>query len=194
MGRIARHETEGPSPLRLFAALPLPEDLQDRLAALAEPLPGVRWLPAENLHVTLRFLGRSTRLQQEKVLAELDQDLAHDPFLIGFGGLGTFPYPAKATVVWLAVAAGGDDLADLAVSCERAAVAAGYDPEERPFHPHLSLARVRPAQNLTALVDEYPPFPGRLYVDAVVLYESITGSGANADSKTSASAASGLKP
>jgi len=165
---------------RLFLAVALDADSRHALAAFTsrEHMPEIpgRRVPPENWHITLRFLGRSTLLQQEKVLAELDQGLAHNPFLIGFGGLGTFPYPKKATVVWLAVTAGGDDLVDLAVSCERAAVAAGYDPEERPFHPHLSLARVRPAQNLTALVDEFPPFPGRLHVDSVVLYESITGS------------------
>jgi 2'-5' RNA ligase len=167
---------------RLFLAVALDDDSRHALAAFVSgdevpEIPGRR-VPPENWHITLRFLGRSSRLQQEKVLADLDQSLDHDPFLIGFGGLGTFPYPAKATVVWLAVAAGGDDLVDLAVSCERSAVAAGYDPEERPFHPHLSLSRVRPPQNLAALVDEFPPFPGRLHVDAVVLYESITGSGA----------------
>lgn len=170
---------------RLFLAVALDDDSRHALATFVsgEDMPEIpgRRVPAENWHITLRFLGRSTQLQQEKVLAELDQGLGatdgHESFLIGFGGLGTFPYPAKATVVWLAVGAGGDNLVDLAVSCERAAVAAGYDPEERPFHPHLSLARVRPPQNLTALVDEYPPFPGRLHVDAVVLYESIVGSG-----------------
>jgi 2'-5' RNA ligase len=166
---------------RLFLAVALDDDSRHALAAFVSradlpEIPGRRVAP-DNWHITLRFLGRSTQLQQEKVLAALDQGLVQDPFLIGFGGLGTFPYPKKATVVWLAVAAGGDDLVGLAVSCERAAVAAGFDPEERPFHPHLSLARVRPAQNLTTLVAEYPPFPGRLHVDAVVLYESITGSG-----------------
>ena len=167
---------------RLFLAVALDDDSRHALAAFVSDagipeIPGRR-VPPQNWHITLRFLGRSTQLQQDKVLAELDQELDRDPFLIGFGGLGTFPYPAKATVVWLAVAAGGDDLVDVAVSCERAAVAAGYDPEERPFHPHLSLARVRPPQDLAALVDEYPPFPGRLRVAAVVLYESIAGSGA----------------
>ncbi len=166
---------------RLFLAVALDDDSRHALATFVSggdkpEIPGQR-VPAENWHITLRFLGRSTQVQQDKVLAELDQGLDHDPFAIGFGGLGTFPYPRKATVVWLAVAAGGDDLVDLAVSCERAAVAAGYDPEERPFHPHLSLSRVRPPQDLTALVDDYPRFPGRLPVTAVVLYESITGSG-----------------
>jgi 2'-5' RNA ligase len=115
-------------------------------------------------------------MQQEVLLAALGQELNTAPFTLTFGGLGAFPYPAKGTVVWLSVAGGGDALGELAIACERAATSAGYDPEERPFHPHLSLARVRPPQDLTHLVDEFPSFPGRLRVESVVLYESMTGS------------------
>lgn len=165
---------------RLFLAAALDDDTRHALAAFVS-VPGMpeipgRRVPPPNWHITLRFLGRSSTVQQELVLATLDEELDHAAFEIGFGGLGTFPYPAKATVVWLAVDHGGQDLEDLAVSCERAAVRAGYDPEERPYHPHLSLSRVRPHQDLTDLVEQYPPFPGRLRVDSVVLYESITSS------------------
>lgn len=163
---------------RLFLAVALDDDARHALAAFLTgvdmpEIPGIR-VPIANWHITLRFLGRSTALQQDQMLAALDEELDHEPFTFGFGGLGTFPYPQKATVAWLAVDHGGDAMVDLAVSCERAAIAAGYDPEERPFHPHLSLARVRPPQNLSTLVDEFPAFPGRLRVDAVVLYESIS--------------------
>ena len=163
---------------RLFLAVALDDETRHALAAFVSApgrpeIPGRR-VPPPNWHITLRFLGRSTALQQETVLAALDEHVSVAPFTLGFGGLGTFPYDAKATVIWLAVDHGGEELAELAVSCERAAVSAGYDPEERPFHPHLSLARVRPPQDLTELVREYPKFPGRLRVDAVVLYESIS--------------------
>lgn len=166
---------------RLFLAIALDDDARHALAAfVSEPerdqIPDKR-VPPANWHITLRFLGRSTTLQQDKVLAALDQELDQGPFDVGFGGLGAFPYPQRATVVWLSIVHGGGALVDLAVSCERAAVNAGYDPEERPFHPHLSLARVRPHQDLTDLIDSYPPFPGRLRVDAIVLYESIVSRG-----------------
>lgn len=165
---------------RLFLAVALDDDTRHALASFvsapsAAPIPGRR-VPPPNWHLTLRFLGRSTSLQQDMVMARLDQELDQGPFTVGFGGLGAFPYPQKATVVWLAIAHGGEELEELAVACERAAVASGYDPEERPYHPHLSLARVRPPQDLAAMIDEYPKFPGRLTVDSVVLYESITGS------------------
>jgi len=165
---------------RLFLAAALDDDTRHALAAFVSApgmpeIPGRR-VPPPNWHITLRFLGRSSTVQQELILAALDEELDHSPFEVGFGGLGAFPYPKKATVLWLAVATGGQELEDLAVACERAAVRAGYDPEERPFHPHLSLSRVRPHQQLVELVDEYPKFPGRFRVDSVVLYESITSS------------------
>lgn len=163
---------------RLFLAVALDDDTRHALATFVSApgrpqIPGRR-VPPPDWHITLRFLGRSTALQQDTVLAALDEHLDVPPFTLGFGGLGTFPYAAKATVVWLAVGHGGEELAELAVACERAAVNAGYDPEERPFHPHLSLARVRPPQDVSELVREYPQFPARLRVDAVVLYESIS--------------------
>lgn len=166
---------------RLFLAVALNDDTRHALATFVSAphvptIPGRRVAPPQ-WHITLRFLGRSSQLQHEVVVATLDQLLDHESFTVGFGGLGAFPYPKKATVVWLAVEHGGEALEDLAVVCERAAVAAGYDPEERPFHPHLSLARVRPAQDLSRLVAEFPKFPNKLPVDSVVLYESITGSG-----------------
>lgn len=165
---------------RLFLAVALDDDIRHGLASFVSApampeIPGRR-VPPPNWHVTLRFLGRSSTLQQDKLMAALDELLDHERFEIGFDGLGAFPYPEKATVVWLAVKRGSERLAALAVDCERAAVVAGYDPEERPFHPHLSLSRVRPHQNLSDLIGEFPVFPGRLLVEHVVLYESITSS------------------
>jgi len=165
---------------RLFMAVALDDETRHALASFvsapgAPAIPGRR-VPPPNWHLTLRFLGRSSTVQQEMLLAHLDQALERRPFTVRFGGLGAFPYPQKATVVWLSIAHGGEELEGLAVGCERAAVAAGYDPEERPYHPHLSLARVRPAQDLSDLIAQYPPFPGRLRVDSLVLYESVTGS------------------
>lgn len=163
---------------RLFLAAALDEETRHALAAFvsAPGMPAIpgRRVPPPNWHITLRFLGRSSTVQQELVLAHLEEELTMNAFEVGFSGLGAFPYPRKATVLWLAVAHGGEELEDLAVACERAAVRAGYDPEERPFHPHLSLARVRPPEDLSDLVAQYPHFPGRMPVADVILYESIT--------------------
>ncbi|MEA2058496.1 MAG: 2'-5' RNA ligase family protein, partial [Actinomycetota bacterium] len=60
----------------------------------------------------------------------------------------------------------------VAAVCEEAAVTAGFEPEDRPFHPHLTLARVRPKQDVTGLVDGVPRFPLTQRVEAVTVYRS----------------------
>ena len=109
---------------RLFLAAALDDDTRHALATFVSApgmpeIPGRR-VPPPNWHITLRFLGRSTSVQQELVLATLDEELDVSAFEIGFGGIGAFPYPAKATVVWLAVEHGGQELDHGGVAGHRA--------------------------------------------------------------------------
>ena len=164
---------------RLFLAVGLDDGTRHALAGFLNGkrrLPG-KLVPPENWHITVRFLGRSGLIRQEMLLAALESQLAMQPFRLSFGGLGAFPRPRRATVLWLGIESGVDALDELAATCEAAAQQVGFDPEERPFHPHLTLSRIRPQLDVSALVDEFPRFPGRLEVDSVVLYESITRSG-----------------
>jgi len=161
---------------RLFLAVPLDDDTRAGLLAHLEAhgggrIPGSHVVPA-NWHITLRFLGRIGDTARERVTGYLAGTLDVAPFRLGFGGLGAFPRPARATVAWLAVRTGRQPLESLFASCEEAARAAGLEPEERPFHPHLTLSRIRPPAAMTGLIDDFPPFPGRLDVERIVLYES----------------------
>lgn len=160
---------------RLFLAVGLDDDTTHALAAhlgahLDGTLPG-SVVPPENWHVTLRFLGKVTDVVMDRVLAHLDQHCTVEPFSVRFGGMGAFPRPRRATVAWLATEA--PELAELAAACEEAAVAAGLMPEERPFHPHLTLARIRPPEDLSDLVAEFPRFPRSMRIADVTLYESV---------------------
>ena len=65
----------------------------------------------------------------------------------------------------------------LAAISEEAAQAAGFEPEARPFHPHLTLARIRPWQDVSELVERVPPFPLRQAVDRITMYRSLLGGG-----------------
>jgi 2'-5' RNA ligase len=159
---------------RVFFAVGLDDDTRHALAAhldahLDEPLPG-SVTPPENWHITLRFIGKASDVQSDRMLAFLDQHMATEPFSVRFGGLGAFPRPAKATVAWLAAEA--DGLHSLAASVEEAATTAGFMPEERPFHPHLTLSRVRPPRDLSTVVEGFPRFPRSMAVTNVGLYES----------------------
>ena len=80
-------------------------------------------------------------------------------------------------MLWLGVGRGREELTDLAAACEEAAQAAGFDVEERPFHPHVTLSRIRPWQDVRSVVEELPAFPLNQEVDRITLYRSLLGRG-----------------
>lgn len=158
---------------RVFAAIALPEEirlaLEDRLAGI--DVPG-KPAPLQNWHITLRFLGRIEEVTYERFLAAIEH--LPDPFTISLDGFGAFPNPRRATVLWLGIDQGAEEATKLASIAEEAAQAAGLDAEERPFHPHLTLARIRPPENVTGLIEtEFEPLRWRC--ESMVVYESILG-------------------
>ncbi len=166
---------------RLFVAVPLPDDVRHALSTLireAAPggLPG-RVVPPANWHVTLRFLGDVDDLGRDRLLRELQAAGLGDPFVVDWGGLGAFPRPGRATVLWVAADRGAADLSRLAVDVEEAAVAAGFPHEDRPFRSHLTLSRIRPHQDVAPLLESTSPFDLAMTVDRVAVYRSHLGRG-----------------
>ena len=141
---------------RLFAALVPPPEiilaLDHRLSTFS--VPG-RPVPPENWHITLRFFGATDTVGLEKLTASIDATPNRRALDVRLGGLGAFPNETKATVLWLDVAAPG--LAKLVSDLDEAAEHAGFSLEERPFRPHLTLARMRPPQDVRAGVGAFAP-------------------------------------
>lgn len=134
-----------PDSTRAFLALTLDEaahrrviDLMDRLGA---DVRGVRWVRPEGVHLTLRFLGWAA----PDVLAAFENEIAA---AVGacpageaaLGPLGMFPERGSPRVLWLHLDC-PPGIAVLQQACERAAVKAGFPPEERAFHPHITVGR-----------------------------------------------------
>src|SRR5690606_558822 len=115
--------------------------------AAHQTLPG-RVVPPENWHLTLRFLGATPASAAARVVEELEAAPLGAPFEIRLGALGAFPRPARATVLWMGLRAGEGPLGDLAAAVEVAVRRAGIAPEDRPFSPHLTLARLRSPQDV----------------------------------------------
>ena len=163
---------------RLFVAVALSDEVRHGLASFLMEhtmrLPG-RPTPPDNWHLTLRFLGPTGAVQRDRILEFLDDHLTVEPFTLGFDTLGVFPKPSRATVLWLGVDRGRSEVASAAAVCEAAAVSAGFDPEDRPFHPHLTLSRIRPPQDVRGLIDRVPRFPLTMRVDRLTLYRSELG-------------------
>jgi 2'-5' RNA ligase len=160
---------------RLFLAVGLDYVTRHLLAACLgdqlEMSPAWRPVRPENWHLTLRFLGWTTEVQRDLVMMHLAEQLEAAPFAARLDALGAFPKPRKATVLWMGVDA-GDRLAPLAAAAESAAVAAGFAPEDRPYHAHLTLARIRPQTDVRELVEGFDACGVRFEVNAVTMYES----------------------
>jgi 2'-5' RNA ligase len=123
--------------LRIFAALPVPDMIAARVAPLQKGVPGAKWRPRDNLHVTLAFYGE-TELDR---IEELDAALARiriAPFELRLKGAGHFG-SSEPRALWLGVE-GGEPLADLARQCAQAGKRAGIEMERRVYMPHLTLA------------------------------------------------------
>jgi 2'-5' RNA ligase len=134
--------------VRAFVAVALPEDLLARLgevsAGLQERLAGLplRWTPAANTHLTLKFLGDVSESNLPLLESILHTEGAQvRPFDLSVGGFGVFPNPSRPRVLWVGVEA-PESLSMLQRRIEGEAGRLGYPPEERPFSPHLTLARV----------------------------------------------------
>ena len=123
--------------LRLFAALELPDANADRLLALMRDLPGAKWRPRENLHLTLRFFGDVPEPVADDIDAELS-GVRLPAFDLALRGVGSFG-GADPHALWVG-AAESAALRQLAADCERAARRAGLPPEPRKFSPHVTLA------------------------------------------------------
>lgn len=145
--------------MRLFVALDLPYAARERLSQLTTiGIPGARWVPPENHHLTLRFIGEVPGYQAE----EIDHALAAVKAK-GFGltlcGLGTFARSGRATTLWVG-AARCEALERLQSKIETALQRCGLEPERRRFQPHVTLARLDnvPEAKLAAFVQGYNLF------------------------------------
>lgn len=160
--------------IRLFVGLDLPDDLRQRLAGLNGGVPGARWVAAENLHVTLRFIGEVDRDHAADIDAALTAIVAA-PFDLRLRGVGTFGKGRKLRSLWAGIES-EPALTALYGKVDRALVGAGIAPDNRKFMPHVTLARLKAAK--PHRIDEYiaangPFAAGPVAVRAFVLYSSM---------------------
>lgn len=167
--------------LRLFVALEIPPDrrvgLAEAVAPLRSRLPGAHWSDPAGWHVTLRFLGAVTEERLAGVTSVVAAAAAGGrPGETWFTGLGAFPSPGRARVLWAGLADPAGVLAGLMASLEAALSAAGFPPEARAWTPHLTLARFRePARVGPAMALAGPVDPSTFPVREVVLFRSHLG-------------------
>lgn len=136
------------SVIRAFIAIELNAEIQKRLdeitAGLKRQLPQVpvRWVPANNIHLTIKFLG-DVSLANLEILTDIlkTEAAAHQSFEISVGGIGAFPNNHRPRVIWVGVEA-PSNLAMIQSAVEAVTARVGYPREERPFSAHLTVGRV----------------------------------------------------
>jgi 2'-5' RNA ligase len=152
--------------MRLFFAVPttpgVREAVRAAIGAFPERKPPWRWIPPENFHLTLKFLGEV----EERLVPSLHEAAGRitarvAPFTLAFDRFGGFPNLRRPRVIFFAASDGADRLRDLASLVEDEVEPLGFARERRPFRAHLTLARIkrRLHGDLIAALETIPPLP-----------------------------------
>lgn len=164
---------------RTFVALLLPEDWMDYLSAVSRELSagtsGFSWVKPENFHLTVRFLGDLGDSGVRRVcdtVAEAVSPLSAPRARLG--ELGAFPNLERPRILWVGFAEGARELETAGKAVNDALRKAGFGPPDKPFRPHLTLARVREGARGLDRVREakLPPRPPEGLLDRIVVMKS----------------------
>lgn len=168
--------------MRCFIAIPLPDEIHHQLSKiqleLKETGADAKWVEAGNVHLTLKFLGDV----QESKIKTISQKLKkiankHTLFETCIGKLRAFPTLSNSRVVWIGLNKNEKKINNLQKEIEESLQSLGFEKEMRPFHPHLTLGRVRSKKNIQNLVEKIKTLPlpqfKPITIDKIILFQSI---------------------
>lgn len=168
--------------VRAFVVIPVPAPVRHALKGMQANFrdAGIRatWVPPENFHVTLRFLGNITYPQIDQLDETLSQTLAHcSAVRFSLEGAGVFPNLKRPSAVWAGLNTLGGDPDGVYTAADIAATSIGSTPEKRPFQPHVTLFRLRRGHAPQArLVEALAAVEARVaddfWADSVALWKS----------------------
>jgi 2'-5' RNA ligase len=166
--------------MRVFVAMDVPEEVRQAIAEYLRPLAalktGARWARVEGMHVTLKFIGASSPEGAERIKGALSGVQSSAAVQMKFRGTGFFPNAEHPRVFWAGIEA-TPNLLEIAVDIEKRLQPLGIAREQRAFHPHLTLARLKDERGLPELraaiaAAEAPEF-GACSTGEFHLYESV---------------------
>jgi 2'-5' RNA ligase len=171
--------------MRLFIALELDEavraeagrvvDVLRQRAASIAPRAHLTWVTSARMHLTVRFIGAADEEKLAAVRRALEPAFETPPFMLSVEGTGAFPPKGRPRVLWAGLDEGRGHLLALERELTARLSAIGIPPEDRPYNPHLTLARVRDPAGLraAALLDGLQTHAfGQSTIDAITLFES----------------------
>ncbi len=169
--------------IRAFLAIELSSSIREKISSLQQELkktlPPINWVRPESIHLTLKFLGyvEPSRISQLLLALERIGTTQHG-FSIEVQGVGVFPHVKHPRILWVGVTDKTHALQELVLEIEATLEPLGFTPEEKPYHPHLTLARIKRdntrvgAALLESGVLEREPHLGILTVDRLTLFQS----------------------
>ena len=179
--------------MRLFVGVEPSAEVRDAAARTAASLRTAidrqaggrefRWVPAENLHLTVWFLGEVPESRLTTILDPLSRPFAQPAFVLRLSGVGVFPTSGSPRVLWMGVKLGLDALSSLHMEVGARLQPLGFAPDGRPYSAHLTLARIKaplPASARTMLreaVAKSKADAGACRIDGVTLFRSRTAPG-----------------
>lgn len=164
--------------LRLFFGLEIPDSIKQQLLTVQRPIAGARWQRADQLHLTLAFLG-SVGVQHLAGVRDAARNLPVNPFELSVTGIGCFGHPDHPRNLWAGVQP-VEDLARLQSALNERLVLFGFSQERRTFRPHITLSRFK--RERAGSVADLLRAPeslvvGSFLVNRLSLFESTQGEG-----------------
>ena len=167
--------------IRTFVAVLIAEDLKKKMSEVQEQVkklaPDVKWVAPENFHVTMKFLGSVREDELAEVCAAVEEAVSpFSPFELSISGLGAFPSPARARVVWIGIEKGREQLSGLASAIDERLAGLGFEKEDKAFKAHVTIGRVKTSRFLKKLAEEIGSVDadnlGTQQVSSVVIMQS----------------------
>lgn len=167
--------------MRCFIAIDMPEDIKASILNVIEKagqkVKGIRWVSAQNIHLTLKFLGDV----KEELIHDIEKGLSsvcinHVPFTINIRGVGAFPNFKYPNVLWIGIDE-SEELKRLYEDIEEFMFELGFEKDDRRFSPHLTIGRVKDRKGIEQILKELYTFKdtffGNIEVKEVLLMRSV---------------------
>ena len=167
--------------IRSFLAIEFPKPILKKIEEVQADLKSthadVRWVSPEKIHLTLKFFGNIEESRIDLILKSIDEPIRNTlPFSLKVRGVGAFPNLKNPRVIWMGLVDGREVLVSLQKQIETQLEKVGFQPEDRPFHPHLTLGRMRSSQGKEELVKRMERYKEEEFrdfqVERLVLFKS----------------------
>jgi 2'-5' RNA ligase len=167
--------------IRSFLSIELPKPILKKIEEVQGDLRSthaeVRWVSPDKIHLTLKFFGNIEESRVDLILKSIEEPIRNTlPFSLKVRGIGAFPSLKNPRVIWMGLMDGKEVLVSFQKQMESQLEKIGFQPEDRPFHPHLTLGRMKSSRGKEDLAgrmekhkeEEFGDFP----VERVVLFKS----------------------